>query len=58
MIIFYPKNITVWFLNAAKHLAVRKNVKSADLDQTALKEQSDLGLHCLHMHSFLDMTDQ
>ena len=32
--------------------------KSANLEQTALKKQSDLGLHCLHMHSFLNMTDQ
>ena len=42
------KNGTIWFYNAVLRLKdADETANSGDPDQTALKEQSDLDLHCL-----------
>ena len=43
-----PKNGTVWVHNAVMYQRdTEETANSVDTDQTAPKEQSDLGLHCL-----------
>ena len=40
-------------MQSSKNCQLYSMANSADPDQTALKEQSDLGLHCLLIHVFI-----